>query len=303
MLLVAVLLGLGFTFREPLEMQWKFLSARLFPCQTPITYSVGEFDTRFGISKESFLKAIREAEEVWETPIEKELFSYTPNGYLKVNLVYDDRQSTTQTLQKLGVKVEQSRASYEEIERTYEKTVSLFESSKSALESRIADFEERKSIYENDVRRANRQKNITKEEYERLSAEAVFLESEADALNRLQTQLRAVADDINALVGILNALADALNLDVARYNNIGDSLGGEFVQGVYESHGEGQGITVFQYDSYAKLVRVLAHELGHALSLEHMDNPEAIMYRLNEGDNDTVAPDDLFALKKHCGIE
>lgn len=49
-------------------------------------------------------------------------------------------------------------------------------------------------------------------------------------------------------------------------------------------------------------MRVLAHELGHALGLDHVDDKEAIMYQLNQGDNLTLSEADIKALKTKCGI-
>lgn len=296
-------MALVFAFRQPLKEGWKLFNSKFFPCTEPIIYSIGEFDSEFGISKENFLKAIKEAEAIWEVPVGMELFSYAPEGNLAINLVYDYRQNTTRTLQELDIKLDKNKAYFEEIKSRYESMLAQYEFEKTSFDARVAEFEARRKIYETDVRRANRPGRISKEEHERLSAEGEYLEREAAILNEIQVGLTKKVTEINALAGVLNDLADALNLNVARYNEVGGTLGGEFVQGLYESHGEGEGITIFQYSSYEKLVRVLAHELGHALSLEHIDDPDAIMYRLNEGDNETITPSDLDALKTLCGIK
>jgi len=47
------------------------------PCTEPILYSIGVFDTRFGVSKETFRKDIALAEEAWEKSAGKNLFEYS----------------------------------------------------------------------------------------------------------------------------------------------------------------------------------------------------------------------------------
>ena len=77
-------------------------------------------------------------------------------------------------------------------------------------------------------------------------------------------------------------------------------LGSEFCGGDYVSKDGKQTITIYQFDDENRLVRVLAHEFGHALGLKHNDNPKAIMYRLMQSDSLNLAPDDIAALKERC---
>ena len=116
-------------------------------------------------------------------------------------------------------------------------------------------------------------------------------------------QLNELAQDINALVSIINQVASALNLDAARYNNINGERGEVFQQGLYISDGSGQKIDIYQFDSYGQLVRVLTHEMGHALGLDHSEDTTSLMYKLNESLTEKLSEGDIFAIQEKCGLK
>ena len=118
----------------------------------------------------------------------------------------------------------------------------------------------------------------------------------------MQNDLNSKVDGINALASALNDLAKNLNISVDNFNSIGGSLGGEFEEGTYTADQDGRRIDIYQFENKTKLVRVLAHELGHALGLDHNDDSKAIMYRLNSGQNEKPTQTDIKELRALCGI-
>jgi predicted Zn-dependent protease len=300
---LAILGGLVFVFRTPLQNLRNRFQAQYFPCSQPIAYSLGAFDKKFGISEKDFLSAIDAAEQVWEKPIGKDLFEYGANGPLKINLIYDIRQEATHKLQALDLSVSDDKASYNSIKTKYNTLRAQYLVGKTALDAKIAAFEIMKNKYEAEVRTWNARGGANKEAYARLEADRLALNAAASDINQMQDALNAKIENINAMVVVLNRLATSLNITADTYNQIGDQLGGEFAEGTYQSGPEGERIDIYQFDNRAKLIRVLAHELGHALGLDHAEDQKAIMYRLNNGVNDKLTESDLALVKTHCQIK
>jgi predicted Zn-dependent protease len=94
-----------------------------------------------------------------------------------------------------------------------------------------------------------------------------------------------------------------LSLNADTYNNIGSGQETEFQEVVYKKDISGEEIIVYQYDNYTKLVRVLAHEFGHALGLGHFDSLSAIMYSVNQGNNLQLINGEISNLKSFCHIK
>lgn len=303
---IAIVAAIGFLlylYRDQLRLRAMQLETRFFPCRQPISYTIDSFDSRFGISKSDFLRAIQDAEQIWEKPIGKELFVYQPNGNLKINLVYDFRQEATVTLRKLGLSLSNDQASYNAVKGKYDDLKAVYAKEKEALDSGVAVFESHKNAYEAEVKDWNSRGGAPRDVYDHLEQEKTSLDAEIAQINHLRSAINSRVEDINSLVTVLNHMVSVLNLQVAKFNEIGLERGREFEEGVYQTGPKGQKIEIYQFDNKRKLVRVLAHELGHALGLAHVENPRAIMYRLNQDSNEKVTFEDLAEVKQHCAIK
>ncbi len=273
-------------------------------CEKPIAYAVGSFDKRFNISNAALLEALRLAEAIWEKPSGRDLFVYSSeDAILPINLVYDYRQETTSTLTNLGEALEQNEETYNAARANYLNLKATYDKAKAVYESRVASFNEANDAFAKRVEAWNNSPRTSKSEFEALGKSRDALEKEAAELKRLEIELNRVVGEINKLVEELNRLAAHLNLNVDKYNTIGASRGETFTGGVYYENGKEKGIDIFEFSNQDKLVRILAHEFGHALGLEHNDDEQAIMYYLNKGETSSLSSSDLAALETLCGRE
>lgn len=274
------------------------------PCTEPITYSIDGLDLRFNISKPDLISLIKQSENVWENAIQKDLFAYTPDKKTDVviNLIYDYRQKTTKQLQSLNTKIDSDRTVYDGVKLKYDTLIRAYDQQKAIYDRDIASFKQRQATYEQQINYWNDRGGARRDEYTKLEQERVALNTEANRLNKALDTLNALIPTIKTTEDELNSLAKKLNINVSVFNNTASSVGEEFNEGEYISDSEGERINIYQFDSRDKLLRVMIHEMGHALGLDHNDNPQAIMYRLNSGNRLTLAAEDLASLKTVCGL-
>lgn len=275
-------------------------------CAKPINYSIGTFDTRFGISEAQFMSAIQKAEEIWEKalPDGRELFIHSEEKtQLSISLVYDERQAVTQELGVIEKEVERNEVGYRNLEKQYEDKKALHDQYEIVYERAVAEFEAENQAYEEKVNRWNSGPKTSKSEYEALQEGRKSLEEKLASLRELENQLNLLVREINLLIERLNNLARSLNLNVNEYNTLGASRGDTFAGGLYEGDYRNGTIQIFEFESMSELIDVLAHELGHALGLEHLEDPQSIMHYLNHGAGGVLSSKDIEALKEICGVE
>lgn len=302
---VAVLICIAtaaYIYRAPLRVFAYQSYALARPCAVPVSYGIGSIDPRFDISTSTVLEAIDRATSAWSDAADRPLFIYDPvNPILTVNFVYDTRQETTVKLKSLGLSINEDLRSYNELKAKYDSLSAGYKTTKAAFDKAYAAYQQQSTLYQQQVNIWNAKGGAPADVYKQLNAQKASLETQRDHIQSLQAQLNQAADSINALVSVLNHMVSVLNIDSSKYNSVGAGVGQEFEQAVFESAPGRERIQVFEYDSSARLTRVLAHEFGHALGLDHVEDESAIMFRLNQAGNSKPTKADIAELNRVCG--
>jgi prefoldin subunit 5 len=287
-LIVSILLGGIYWYQSEIQQ-----------CPVPLPYRVGSIDPSFNISVEDAKDYLTIAENIWEEGADRNLFNYDEEADFAINFIFDERQemanseaSQRGSLDEQKAESDAVQANIDSLQADYEELSAIHEDNVEAYETRLGEYNER-------VQRYNDQGGAPENVFEELEAERRALERDAEELNQTTDELNDLVNEINRLVERGQILVDRYNRQVQQYN-AEFGFAREFTQGDYQ----GDSINIYKFSSDAELIRVLAHEFGHALGIDHVEASSSLMYYLliETDEVPELSEEDLLAFADSCGI-
>jgi len=237
---------------------------------------------------------------VWEKPTGKNLFNYDPKGTVVVNFVFDERQAMADSQVSQKASLDAKKSENETLIASINTLRDQYEANSKAYQDKLHTYEGKLNAYNDKVNRYNDQGGAPQNEFKKLEVEKNALNVESDSLNKTADSLNNLAKQINELSQKSSQIIESYNNQVKTYNNqFGFSR--EFTQGDYQS----KTINIYKYSTENEVAKVLAHEFGHALGMDHVEGKSSVMYYLigDTSHTPTLSTEDMNAFTLECGNE
>ncbi len=265
--------------------------------QTPKTFEIVTIDKNFNLSTSTAVLQAKAVAEAWNKSVGKEVLKYDAGGEIKIRFIFDKRQRDTIKNKIIAENIRVKEAELKNDGKIISDLKANYNNKNIAFEIENKKYQTNLDSYNYKVRAINNSGGATVQQAQVLEQEKASLDQQKNNLQVLINELNSLKSEINQNVSTHNSEVNSVNTIVNSYNS---NTGGEFEKGLYSSYGT---IDIYEYEDFNSLKRVLAHELGHALGLDHLKQKNSIMHYIDDGVGFTITKADSEALKKVCGIK
>lgn len=273
-------------------------------CEETITWRFGSIDPRFTFDQDSLKTVVQQVSSLWSAAAGYPVIIYDPGGDVELNLYYTDQQNYTDNEQELSGRIKRLRQIYYSQNVMYQRQERLFESDEILFNQKQSEYNSTVNEYNQTLDRIqtagvrSRELDARLKRLERtVGAQESVLETKRRDLHDREQELHALSDE-------LNQQADTVNELIYQYQKRFSSWR-TFYQGVYLNVAGKRKINIYQFEDIGRLKLVLAHEFGHALGIDHVGNPNSVMYYLTDRQdtrNLQLSEEDIRAVQSRCSL-
>ncbi|MCY6413797.1 matrixin family metalloprotease [Acinetobacter sp. VNH17] len=287
------LLWSGYQTRQQPQLKFNSLSTRLLhPLDHRLRYRIAEVDPRFKLSVEQVKAISQQATQVWKDGTGKDYFVYDPNAQLTIHLIYDERQYESEQRREHLSRLETNQQQWLNKKKQLDQIEQEVLQNKQILEQKQLQLDQQIQYY-NQERQIAQRSPTSSANAEYFQQRQQHLQQNVEQLQQEIGQYNQKISQLNQQIDELNALDQQLNASVKQYKQrFQPHL---FHKGLFN----GKQILIYEFESEDDLRLTLAHELGHALGLQHTDDPHALMhpvmkdqdiahFRLTQADRDLL---------------
>ena len=287
------LLWSGYQTRQHPQLKFNSLTDRItHPLDTRLRYRIAAVDPRFKLSVEQVEAISQQATQVWKDGTGKDYFVYDPNAQLAIHLIYDERQYESEQRREHLSRLETNQQQWLNKKKQLDQIEQEVLQNKQILDQKQLQLDQQIQYYNQERQLAQRSpsSSVNAEYFQQRQQ---HLQQNVEQLQQEIGQYNQKISQLNQQIDELNALDQQLNASVKQYKQrFQPHL---FHKGLFN----GKQILIYEFESEDDLRLTLAHELGHALGLQHTDDPHALLhpvmkdqdiahFRLTQADRDLL---------------